>query len=115
MNYDHRMMRPILDSTRMWECPGCGHRKQTTNPKTVSVTHPCPEHGGVSVPLQLADRHGIIGEVHDIALVEREDYIGDEVVPHGGTMAVHARRPDGSHDTIMFVGTALVDARGEDV
>lgn len=68
--------------------------------------HQCSAHGGVDIPLQQANRYGLIGPAHSIALVDRGDYVGRERVQHGGTMAVHARRPDGSHDTTVFAPTA---------
>ena len=100
-----------MDPTQVWECPGCGLRKRTTNPRTTSVTHPCPRHHLIDVPLQRADRHGIIGTPHHIRLIDRGDWIGSDLVQHGGTMAVHAERPDGSHDTIVFPPTATTHAR----
>lgn len=89
-----------------WECPTCAKRYQTTDPRVATKTHPCPDLGGLSVPLQRADRYGVIGERHHIRPVERGDWIGDEAVAHGGTMAVHAERGDGSHDTVVFAPTA---------
>ena len=76
--------------------------------------HPCGEHGGIDVPLQLADRHGIIGEAQTLEVVERGDWIGTEQVQHGGAMAVHSKRPDGSYDTVVFAATATVEINTEE-
>jgi hypothetical protein len=60
------------------------------------------------MPLAPADRHGLTGRVHH-RVIERGDYIGSERVAHGGVMAVHSERPDGSHDTHVFAATATVE------
>ena len=56
--------------------------------------------------MQEADRHGIVGPAHHIRLIERGDWIGRERTQHGGVMAVHSERPDGSHDTRVFAPAA---------
>lgn len=63
-------------------------------------------HGGVDIPMQAADRYGISGERHHIELIERGDYLRGERPDHGGIMAVHANRSDGSHDTVVFAAPA---------
>lgn len=102
------MTAPVLltPPPALWECPQCSKRYQTSDPRVAHKTHTCPEMNGLSVPLQRADRHGIVGERQHIRPVERGDYIRDERVQHGGTMAVHSERSDGSHDTVVFAPTA---------
>lgn len=75
--------------------------------------HRCPEHNGIEVPLQEADRHGIVGLANHVETVERGDYIGDEQLQHGSVMAVHSKRPDGSHDTVVFAPTSTGRATEE--
>lgn len=96
----------LLDPTVTWECPACGARHQTTDPRVAGRSHPCPVHGGLSVPMQRAGRYGIEGERHHIRFIERGDYINGDQVQHGAVMAVESHRSDGSHDTRVFAPTA---------
>lgn len=104
------MAVPMLDSVRVWECPSCGFRKRTTQPGAITPMHPCSEHDGLDIPLQQAGRHGTVGPAHKIKVIERGDWVGAEQVQHGGIMAVHSYRPDGSHDTVVFAPTATAAA-----
>lgn len=100
---------------RFWECPlQCGTRKRTVKGGTITVTHQCPERGGLDVPLQAAGRHGLIGRPHHVVHVPRGDYTNGDLIHPSGRMAVHAYRPDGSHDTVVFAPTARASGLGED-
>lgn len=103
--------RPVLlePPVRVYECPSCGHRQ--TSRALLGVIHSCPQLGGITAPMQLADRYGIIGDAAHHRLVERGDWIAGEAVQHGGVMAVHTERPDGSHDTLVFAPTARTTTR----
>lgn len=107
MTYDHAMNGAVLLDPKptIWQCPMCDARHTTDDPRVARRTHPCPNAGGIDIPMQRADRHGIIGHRHHVALIERGDYIGDEMVQHGPTMAVQSYRPDGSYDTTVFAPT----------
>ena len=85
-----------------WMCPNC--------PVTVVTTgqpnryHRCGGLQGLVAPMVL---DGFQGRV---LTVEREDYIGDELVHRDGEgrpiMAVITERPDGSNDVMVNVPTA---------
>lgn len=69
--------------------------------------------GGLQVPYQEADRHGVVGARLHLRAVQRGDMSnGDELPNKAGVMAVHAVRPDGSHDTYAYAPTARSVLRG---
>lgn len=105
------MAAPILDPTRWWECPSCGHQRKTDDPRPISPMHQCPSHSGVDVPLvQVHTNSGIRSSAVRHVVVPRDDYIGGEV---GATrvMAVRTERADGSNDTHVFAPTATMKGR----
>lgn len=99
---------------RFWECPlQCGVRKRTMRGGNISVTHQCRERSGLDVPLQQAGRYGLIKPAHHVVHVPRGDMSNGDPVQQRGNMAVHAYRPDGSHDTVVFAPPAGARAKGE--
>jgi len=101
---------------RIWACPlGCGVRKRTMVGGTISVTHQCNLKSGLDVPLQQANRHGLIGRAHHVIHIPRGDMSNGDVVQAGGMMAVQSHRPDGSYDTVVFAPPARTTAGGKDL
>lgn len=102
-------MPVLLDPSRRWQCPACNRQHVTTKPVTGLVMHNCPALGDLSAPyvevtgLEL-DRHA-----QHVTVVERDDYVGDELVTVANgrpVMAVNVERADGSNDRVVFAGTA---------
>jgi hypothetical protein len=88
--------------TQIWYCPSCPSSARTVDGKIPH--HPCPGFAGLMVPLVRQ------GERVKIAAVEREDYIGPELVQTDGNgrpvMAVVTTRDDGQ-DCTVYAPTAL--------
>jgi hypothetical protein len=89
---------PVQD----WECPNC-----PVTDRTVGQTnrwHPCPGLAGITAPLVPA------GSGSRVRAVEREDYVGQEIVQADANgrviMAVVTERPDGSNDVVVNVPAA---------
>lgn len=91
----------LLDGEQHWECPNC---------TTTAVTrgepnrfHPCRGLNGLTAPMVPA------GTRCKVEAVEREDYIGRELVQMDGAgrpiMAVVTTRDDGN-DVAVFAATA---------
>lgn len=85
-----------------WTCPNC-----TTTAVTAGKPnryHNCGGLRGLLAPMVL---DGFLGRV---IAVEREDYVGSELVHFDGegrpVMAVVTERPDGSNDVMVNVPTA---------
>lgn len=93
------MAIPLLE--RRWECPRCPSKAVTQDSKT--PMHPCPGLGGLMVPLVLE------GTDCKVEAVEREDYVGSELVQTDRDgrpiMAVVTTRDDGQ-DCTVFAPTA---------
>lgn len=93
-------MPPVL-LERRWECPNCESAAVTVDAKT--PMHPCGGLAGLLTPLVPA------GQKCKVEAVEREDYIGDELVQVDGNgrpvMAVVTTREDGQ-DCRVFAPTA---------
>lgn len=94
----------ILDPVQRWYCPNCPTEAvkpaRYSSPGDVVVEfHHCPALHGLTAPLLLA------GTKAKVEAVEREDYVGSEIVQTDDTgrpvMAVHTTRDDGE-DTIVF-------------
>lgn len=88
-----------------WECPSCARRSITRELVPQARPHPCAGRLGLQVPMVPAGtraRH---------VVVEREDYIGDELVqlaPENGrpVMAVVTEHADGRRDAAVYAPTA---------
>lgn len=87
---------------QLWDCPNCDAGARTVDAKIPH--HPCPELAGLMVPLVRR------GERAKVEAVEREDYIGRELVQTDGNgrpvMAVVTTRDEGQ-DAVVFVPTAV--------
>lgn len=92
----------ILNSEQHWVCPNCPATAVTVGKP--NRFHACPALGGLSAPLVLE------GVDVRVRVVEREDYVGNEIVQRDGdgrpVMAVLTERPDGSNDCMVMAPTA---------
>ena len=90
---------------RRWECPSCDHTDMTRGTATGLPMHNCAGMHDLSVPLVPAGT-----KAHHRA-VERQDYIGNELVQTDArgrpVMAVYTERPDGE-DCTVYAPTAQV-------
>ena len=88
-----------------WECPNCAVTSVTRETRPHSQLHPCRGLNGLAVPLVPA------GTRCKIEAVEREDYIGRELVQTDGNgrpvMSVVTTRDDGQ-DCAIYAPTATV-------
>lgn len=93
------MSVPLLE--RLWECPNCLSGARTVDSKT--PMHQCAGLAGLMVPLVPK------GTDCKVEAVEREDYVGKEMVQVDGNdrpvMAVVTTRDDGQ-DCTVFAPTA---------
>lgn len=91
-------------SPTRWECPSCNGRDVTTEPRPHSRMHSCPGQGGLTVPMVQA------GTRAEHQRIEREDYVGRELVQTDDNgrpwMAVRTMRDDG-YDTTVYSPTAV--------
>lgn len=107
----HRIVTPqgcnvggvLLTTERRWECPSCDAQHVTRDQRPHTPFHPCAALAGLSAPFVPA---GVRAEHRR---VEREDYVGGEVVQTDGdgrpVMAVVTVRDDGQ-DCTVFAPTA---------
>lgn len=106
-------MIPLLDPKKYWECPSCHFRQITHDPRPTTQLHACRSHNGVAIPLvQVHPDKGAPKLLHRI--VERGDYVnGEQGLRYDANgrpiMAVQTERPDGSYDTHVFPGVAVMD------
>lgn len=92
-----------------WECPRCDVTDRT--PASVpNRWHMCRGLVGLQAPLVRA------GSGARLVAVEREDYVGGEMVQTDGygrpIMMVKTERPDGSYDAVVYAPTARGSAKG---
>lgn len=96
----------LLDVRQHWTCPNCPVQEWTVGKP--NRFHSCTGLGGITAPLVLE------GADCRVRAVEREDYVGNELVQydvHGRPiMAVVTERPDGSNDTTVLAPTAYWSA-----
>jgi predicted RNA-binding Zn-ribbon protein involved in translation (DUF1610 family) len=100
----------LLATERRWYCPKCGKTDITHEARPHTRFHACPKLRGLTAPFLPA------GTKAKVELVEREDYVGKEVVrldPELGrpVMAVKTTRDDGE-DVIVFAPTATGSTGG---
>ncbi len=97
-------MAPLLN--RRWDCPNCNSHATTVDDTT--PMHPCRGLAGLMVPLVP------VGQRCKVEAVEREDFVGQELVQTDGNgrpvMAVVTTRDDGQ-DCTVFAPTALGSVR----
>lgn len=92
-----------------WECPNCNFKDVTYEPEVHSRFHSCRGLRGISSPLVPA------GTKCSVQAVEREDYIGKEIVTTDGEgrpiMAVITTRDEGQ-DCAVLAPCAGIDTKG---
>jgi hypothetical protein len=104
-------MPAVLIAERLWNCPNCTLRARTTRPDAPMPFHTCRGLKGLNAPLVPA------GTRCKVEAVEREDYIGRELVTTDGEgrpiMRVETTRNDGN-DVAVFApcATAGGSAKG---
>ena len=103
-------MKPLIlePPVKLWDCPSCGAEHATREARPHVPMHECRAMRGCSVPF--IERGGPRSHVR---VVERDDYVGDELVyaPDGRpVMAVVTERADGSNDVHAFAPTARAGA-----
>jgi len=94
-----------------WECPNCTTTHVTRGAKpTETPFHPCRGLVGLNAPLVPA------GSRAAVTAIEREDYVGGEMVQTDGegrpVMAIHTERWDGSNDLAVLAPCATADLKG---
>jgi len=89
-------MPEILRASQFWECPNCTATHVTHEPRPHLPFHKCPGLYGLESPYIPAGRPG------KIEAIEREDYVGNELVQVDGRgrpiAAVRATQDD--HDDV---------------
>jgi hypothetical protein len=98
---------PILKPERRLECPNCELKLVVKGSDGLQpVQHPCKGLKGLMAPMVPA------GTRCKVEAVEREDYVGDEVVTYDGEnrpiMRVETTRDDGN-DVAVFAPLARSD------
>lgn len=104
----HGTRVPILSSTQNWQCPNCHHKDVTNLPAAQAAVasrfHPCGGLRGLTAPMVLA------GTDCKVIAVERQDYVGSEIVQTDGNgrpvMAIHTEYADGRNDVAILAPTA---------
>ncbi|WP_432112852.1 hypothetical protein [Streptomyces sp. S1] len=94
---------PILNSEQRWECPNCELTDITHEARPHTRFHTCRGLKGLTAPFVPA------GTRCKVEAVEREDYIGQEVVTYDGEsrpiMRVETTREEGN-DVAVFAPLA---------
>ena len=92
---------------RHWVCPNCTTTSVTRRAEPHTQMHQCAGMGGLVAPM-VAD-----GQRVRVVAVERQDYVGGErglrFVDGRPVMATEVRRGDGSYDTYVYPGVAVVE------
>jgi hypothetical protein len=99
---------PILSAEQRWECPNCEATDVTHEAQPHTRFHNCRGLKGLSAPFVPA------GTRCKVEAVEREDYIGKEIVTTDGegrpVMAVETTREEGN-DVAVFAACATTESR----
>lgn len=102
-------MTPMLIRETRWRCPNCTVTDVTREAQPHTRFHPCAGLKGLTAPMVP------VGIRAKVEAVEREDYVGAEVVTTDGdgrpVMAVQTTRDDGT-DLAVFAPCATADLRG---
>lgn len=90
---------PILKPEHRWHCPNCGLTDVTHDTQPHTRYHNCGSLAGLSAPMLPA---GVRGHLR---AVEREDYVGKDVVTQDGNgrtiMAIVTERDEGQDCTVL--------------
>lgn len=100
------MAEILLQPEQHWECPNCELTQVTHEAQPHTRFHSCRGLRGLTAPMVPA------GSDVKVEAVEREDYVGQEVVTTDGEgrpiMAVVTTRADGSNDCAVMAPCATV-------
>jgi len=103
------MTAALLTPETRWYCPNCGHEDVTKQAGHHVRFHACPRLFGLSAPMVIK------GVKAHVFAVEREDYVGHELVQTDGRgrpiMSVITERADGQ-DVAVYAPTARNNAPG---
>ena len=92
-----------------WECPNCTATDITYEPRPHSRFHACRGLRGLTAPMVPA------GSDCKVEAVERDDYVGQELVTADGegrpVMSIVTTRADGSNDCAVLAPCATATAR----
>lgn len=97
---------------RRWQCPSCDRQHVTREARPHTPMHTCSALNGLATPF--VEVRGDALAKHSVrhVVVEREDYVGNELVQTDNTgrpvMALRTERADGSNDARVFAPTAHV-------
>jgi hypothetical protein len=98
----------LLSAERRWACPNCDEMSVTTEALPHSRMHACRGLKGLTAPMVPA------GTACKVEAVEREDYVGGEMVQTDGegrpVMSVVTTRDDGQ-DCTVFAAAAQAKMR----
>lgn len=96
----------MISTVTLWFCPTCDAAARTVDTKLPH--HPCPGRAGLMLPLLRE------GERSRLVQVDRDDYVGNDIVTTDETgrpiMAVTVEHDDGSEDRTVFAPTATISA-----
>lgn len=103
------MSLPLVATTTHWACTYCPSEDVTHEARPHSRMHFCPGMRGLWTPMYEA------GRKVKVEVVEREDYVGNEIVqvdPERGrpVMAVVTEYEDGRQDAVVYAPTATARA-----
>ena len=100
-------MTVTITPIHRWTCPNCPQTDVTHEAQPHTRFHTCAGLKGLTAPMISA------GTKAKVTAHEREDYIGNEIVPLDGegrpVMSVVTEREDGT-DTTVFASTATAKA-----
>lgn len=103
------MSAHLLDATKRWHCPACEQLHETREHRPHTPFHGCPKLGILAPFVEFTGTEPDRSAAR-LVLIDREDYLGDEVVRTDVDgrpwMAVETQRADGSTDRAVFVPTA---------
>lgn len=95
----------LIDAVTDWYCPNCPLTERTYEPRAHTRFHICPNLRGLTAPMLP------VGTKAKVTAHDREDYIGNEIVPLDGNgrpiMSVKTTRDNGE-DAIVFASTATM-------
>lgn len=99
-------MTPLLRAEWRWECPNCTVTDVTYEAAPHTRFHTCRGLRGLTAPMVPT------GSDCKVTAVERDDYVGSEMVQVDGegrpVMAVITARADGSNDVAVLAPCATV-------
>jgi hypothetical protein len=108
--YVRSMDVPILKMTHRWECPACGRQHVTHETRPHTPMHECSRLNWAMAPFVAVTGRELAKHSARLRVVEREDYVGKEVVTTDGrgrpVMAVVTDHADGSNDCHIFAPLA---------